>query len=121
MVIIHLFKIIPLYNVHVSAETRTWLDCNLVNTSVWPPQSPDINLIENLWRETKVKLRKNINDCPTPSDLYQLFQNIFFAIPEAAIQNLYYTIPRRLKAVIRNKGTLTKYRISIFLLFNSLI
>ena len=55
--------------VHVSAETRTWLDCNSVN----------------LWRETKVQLRKNINDCTTPSDLYQRFQNIFYAIPEAAI------------------------------------
>ena len=97
--------------VHVSAETRTWLDCNSVNTSVWPPQSPDLNLIQNLWRETKVQLRKNINDCNTPSDLYQRFQNIFYAIPEAAIQNLYCSIPRRLKvkAVIRNKGTLTKY------------
>ena len=95
--------------VHVSVETRTWLDCNSVNTSVWPPQSPDLNLIDNLWRETKVKLRKNINNCTTPSDLYSRFQNIFFAIPEAAIQNLYCTIPRRLKAVIRNKRTLSKY------------
>ena len=95
--------------VHVSAEIRTWLDCNSVNTSVWPPHSPDLNLIQNLWREPKVQLRKNINDCATPSDLYQRFQNIFYAIPEAAIQNLYCSIPRRLKAVIRNKGTLTKY------------
>ena len=86
--------------VHVSAETRTWLDCNSVNTSVWPPQSPDLNLIENLWRGTKVQLRKNINDCTTPSDLYLRFQNIFYAIPEAAIQNLYCTIPQRLNAVI---------------------
>ena len=95
--------------VHVSAETRTFLDCNSMNTSVEPPQSPDLNLILNLWRETKVQLRKNINDCTTPSDLYQRFKNIFYAIPEAAIQNVYCSIPRRLKAVIRNKGTLTKH------------
>ena len=95
--------------VHVSFEARTWLDCNSVITSVCPPQSPDLNLIENLWRKTKVQLRKNINDCTTPSDLYQRFQSIFYAILEAAIQNLYCSIPRWLKAVIRNKGTLTKY------------
>ena len=95
--------------VHTSAETRAWLDQNSVSTSVWPPQSPDLNLIENLWRETKIQLRKNIGGCNTPSDLYQRLERIFYATPEDTIKHLYSNIPRRLKAVIKAKGTLTKY------------
>ena len=34
--------------VHTSAETRAWLDHNSVSTSVWPRQSPGLNLIEKL-------------------------------------------------------------------------
>ena len=30
------------------AETRAWLDSKSVNTSVWPTQSPDVNITEYL-------------------------------------------------------------------------
>ena len=95
--------------VHTSAQTRAWLDSKLVNTSVWPAQSPDLYIIENIWRECKIKLRKNLDGCKSCSDLFRRFKIIFYDIHDKTIKELYCSIPRRLKAVIKTKGTLTKY------------
>ena len=96
-------------SVHSSLDTRTWLDSKSVNISIWPAQSPDLNIIENIWRDCKVNLRKNLENCKSPSILYERFEEIFYGISTDVIQKLYSSIPRRLKAVTKSKGTLTKY------------
>ena len=35
--------------VHVSNFTKFWMKTNQIKTSNWPPLSPDLNPIENLW------------------------------------------------------------------------
>ena len=44
--------------VHTSRETTHWKQENKIPCMTWPPQSPDINIIENVWKTLKFKLQK---------------------------------------------------------------
>ena len=48
--------------VHVSRRTNSWKTENDIETLPWPSQSPDINVIENVWRTIKVKLGKRLGE-----------------------------------------------------------
>jgi transposase len=42
---------------HVSRRTNQWKTENDIPTLEWPPQSPDLNIIENVWKVIKTKVQ----------------------------------------------------------------
>jgi transposase len=49
---------------HTSKKTKEWLKVNKINFIEWPPQSPDMNPIENLWDIIDRRLRKRkVQEC----------------------------------------------------------
>jgi hypothetical protein len=47
---------------HVSRWTNQWKTENDIPTLEWPPQSPDLNIIENVWKVIKTKIQRRIDD-----------------------------------------------------------
>ena len=78
----------------------------------WPPQSPDLNPIENLW--VKVMERNPTNS----EDLWVKLQEVWSKISIEDCQELIRSCSRRCAVVIENKGSFTKYWfVHVFLLF----
>ena len=82
---------------------------NGITTMSWPAQSPDINIIENIWLYIKRKLQGRVGRIENKDDLFREIHTIWTAITPQYVQSLYKSIPRRLQHVIRLKGHLTKY------------
>ena len=95
--------------VHSSLATRQWKTENNIRCLTWPSQSPDINIIENVWRTIKIKLQKRVNDIQNRGELIRVVKEIWQSLPLHYIQSLYASIPRRLRHVIQSKGHATKY------------
>ena len=76
----------------------------------WASQSPDLNPIENLWDVLENTL---CTLCPTlPSSLQDLgekFMQLCTEMNYGTLQKLIKTMPQRMRAVIRAKGSPTKY------------
>ncbi|GBM76819.1 hypothetical protein AVEN_228217-1 [Araneus ventricosus] len=72
-----------------------------------PPQSPDLNPIEHIWRELEVRARKH--DIKTKSELKTVMMEKRMNIHAEITKKLAKSIPKRLKAVVDAKGYPTKY------------
>jgi transposase len=92
---------------HTARVTREWLLYNAHGLLETPPQSPDINPIENLWSLWKKKNKK----CKY-SSRQMLIENLkkeWDRIGKEVTANLVNSMPRKLQAIIDAKGLHTKY------------
>lgn len=92
---------------HTALNTRLWLLYNCRKYLKTPPQSPDINPIENLWSIFKQRLR--YHSIRNISDLKTALQEEWKKIPRNLTEKLVQSMPKRLRAVIKQKGYPTKY------------
>lgn len=73
----------------------------------WPPQSPDLNIIEQMWDLLDLKLAKDQRN--TPDQMWRRVQEAWAKIRPNEIQKYTDTMPKRCQAVIAAKGGHTKY------------
>ncbi|KAF1954470.1 hypothetical protein CC80DRAFT_567739 [Byssothecium circinans] len=102
--------------IHKSRETTNWLNAHEIEVIDWPPYSPDINPIEHLWwllKQKLVKLYPNLEGQGfrgvDRDHFTQCAQEAWRAIPQASIDKLIKSVPRRTRAVIQARGWQTKY------------
>lgn len=101
---------------HTAASTVIWLMAHKVEYIDWPPYSPDLNPIENLWAILKRHLRRDFphlkdlkDNTRDRAEFRRCIEIAWAAIPQATIQRLIGSMEKRLQAVIRARGWYTKY------------
>ncbi|CDQ72544.1 unnamed protein product [Oncorhynchus mykiss] len=92
---------------HTARATKEWLRMKHFKVLEWPSQSPDLNPIENLWRELKVRVAQKQPQNTTA--LEEIYMEEWAKIPATVCENLVKTYRKRLTSVIANKGYLTNY------------
>ena len=74
----------------------------------WPSQSPDLNPIEDLWEIVKQKI--DYTSCTSLQTLKLEVLRVWgVEISQEQCAKLVESMPRRIKAVLANKGYPTKY------------
>ncbi len=99
---------------HTARATKEWLRKKHFKVLEWPSQSPDLNPIENLWRELKVRVAQRQSQNITA--LEEICMEGWNKIPATVCENFVKTYRKRLTSVIANKGYITKYWDEILLL-----
>ena len=92
---------------HKSKLVTKWFVDNKINVLQWPSQFPDLNPIENLWQELKVRVHarqpKNL------SDLEKICKEEWGNISPNVCSNLVDNYKKRLASVIQKKGYAIAY------------
>ncbi|CAJ0591055.1 unnamed protein product [Cylicocyclus nassatus] len=90
---------------HKSRVVSEWFEKNGIITLPWPAQSPDLNLIENLWAEVGRRRKRSFT---RPEELLAAVRTAWESIPVQRLQGLVESMPSRCKAVIEARGHATK-------------
>lgn len=97
---------------HRTNEIEQFFEQHRVQKMKWPPQSPDLNPIENIWGLISQKLNAMIDDdgdATTPEELFERVVLCAGQISEETFKNLYNSLPNRWQLVIEKAGGPTRY------------
>jgi transposase len=73
----------------------------------WPPHSPDLNLIENVWAWVERKV--DAEGCKTFEEFQQCVLKTLKNVPKTMLTNLYASMSGRVKMCIESQGDRIKY------------
>jgi transposase len=103
----------PIHKAHI---IRDWFRERGYEVMVWPPYSPDLNPIENLWALLKAEIYRLYpellnapNNAETLDLLIRAAMDTWERLGEDLFNTLIDTMERRVKAVVEAEGWYTKY------------
>ena len=94
---------------HRSCSTKRWLSRNEVEVISWPPYSPDLNPIENLWGWLTRKVYANGRQFDNKNDLKSAIITCWSEIPIELCESLVSSVRNRCIKVIQKNGGSINY------------
>uniref|UniRef100_A0A034VPZ2 Transposable element Tc3 transposase n=1 Tax=Bactrocera dorsalis TaxID=27457 RepID=A0A034VPZ2_BACDO len=95
--------------IHTARMIKSWIEAQNVDLLQWPPYSPDINIIENVWGWLARKVYESGRQYSTKEELIEGIKSAWSAISLNYIGKLYESLPNRIFEIILNKGGSTHY------------
>lgn len=94
---------------HKGHEKEEWMDAWDINGLSWPPQSPDLSPIENIWKVIKNKMSMTERKYKNWKQLGAAAKEAWDQLQPEDFMKYVGSIPRRIQAVERSDGKPTKY------------
>ena len=95
--------------IHRSDSTKRWLDRNGVKTIEWPPLSPDLNPIENLWGWLTRIVYAQGRQFSSVTELKSAIVSAWSEVPKDLLISLISSMKTRMLKVIESKGDSIDY------------
>lgn len=97
--------------IHTSKRVQGLLQRHAVTVLIWPPQSPDFNIIENVWGTIKKSLARQSLHGLSADRLWTVVQAEWdrLWLNKSFVEVLYGSLPKRMKAVLNAGGDVTHY------------
>jgi transposase/arsenate reductase-like glutaredoxin family protein len=96
-------------SIHKSRNTMKWFnEHGVVLLDDWPPNSPDLNPIEHLWKQTKCRVYAR-SPFGTLDELWQTFNDEWTKNTTQSCEKLVKSMPDRIKTVLKAKGGVTDW------------
>ncbi|CAK9820145.1 Transposable element Tc1 transposase [Anthophora quadrimaculata] len=92
---------------HTAQIVREWILYHIPDFLSTPPQSPDVNRIENLWAEIEKRLRKH--EISNKQILKEKILEVWNRIEQSTTEKLIKSMQNRLIEIIKHNGGPTKY------------
>ena len=94
---------------HTSKKVIDWGRRNGLLRMDWPPQSPDLNPIENLWRIIKIRVSARRHQIHTIEAMEQAIREEWELLTEEDFRRCIESMPERIRFLIKAKGGSIKY------------
>jgi transposase len=95
--------------IHRSKVAQDFRVQNSMETLPHPPQSPDLNPIEHVWKRLKIMVNKRLTCSKNTEELWIALQEEWVKIDIEFINSLIESMPRCVQAVYGSNGKSTKY------------
>ena len=92
---------------HKSHRTQGWMFAHGIQQIDFPPYSPDLNPIDNLWNHVARRVEKR--QPQTEEELSIIVDDEWYKTPAAYTRRLARSMPKRCARVIAADGYCTKY------------
>lgn len=98
---------------HTSRRATCWFEENGFDLLSWPPNSPDLSIIENAWHQLEVNYSRRLCHARNKDELFEMLQEEWQNLSKEYCDRLYASIPRCVNKGFPCKGLLEGLLVSI--------